>query len=435
MGGGVQSRCGVAIWGSLDHYWCYGQSHPPTLSCGNLSQGAGLPWARSATVNQGLPTPGAGRPWKRTSVYYKTVLYLESSTPPETRHLLLIGPKLQREVKLNRTFSAGAGRLTVPPSAALFQRFQRFQNLWTGAGAGGSLDAFQQCWPHCVLEPRVTQDDCAGVPNARGRERCTLSHMQHVHTQHVLIHSLTDALTQCALYSHMQCMLTHVLTRDTHEPMTHSPVCAHVLQCTCLHTHRYTLSHTHTHRYTDPQSGTHVPPQEAHIHPCRRKKAPEKHTRSTQLATPITTSQRPARTDPENTHFTQEHIHTKIHAQSPAWTATKATMHTKTHRKPHTGPDAHTHKVTTSCFHTPKSSQRTVGPGTHPGQDCPDTGHTVLPALAQQPEPTLRAYQQHHQQIKSECAKIKPKGCDKAVPFPQDSALTQVLLSAINISF
>ena len=40
---------------------------------------------------------------------------------------------------------------------------------------------------------------------------------------------------------------------------------------------------------------------------------------------------------------------------------------------------------------------------------------------------------QHHRQVKSECAKIKPKGCDKAVPFPQDSALTQVLLSAINI--
>lgn len=104
-----------------------------------------------------------------------------------------------------------------------------------------------------------------------------------------------------------------------------------------------------------------------------------------------------------------------------AWTYTQTQGHT------------HTHKVTTSCSHIPESSQWTPGPGTHPGQNCPDTGSAVLPALAQQPEPTLRACQQHYQQIKSECAKIKPKGCDKPVPFPQDSALTQVLLSAINI--
>lgn len=91
---------------------------PPMPGYRNLTQSAGPCWARSATVNQRLPSPGAGRPWKSSSVYYKIVLYLENSIPPETRHLLLIGSKLKRDMKLDRTFSAGAGQITVPPSAA-----------------------------------------------------------------------------------------------------------------------------------------------------------------------------------------------------------------------------------------------------------------------------------------------------------------------------
>lgn len=243
----------------------------------------------------------------------------------------------------------------------------------------------------------------------------TCFRMQHTHAHNMLSHNTLPHKTCSPIHVHVFKMYAHTLP---------------------LHTRLY--SHMHTHGWLDTHrpTVTHLcPPQDAQIHPRTDRKRRQDHREtSPDPTTPMTTSQR--HTQLKNTHRV-----------IPSLTRGQPPKSHNAHRKRHTeGHTRHTHlagctyrlrsmnKVTASCSRVHRSSHPMAGPSAHPGQGYPDPGSSaVIPAQPGSLSPLQGPVKQHHQQIKSECAKIKPKGCDKAVPFPQDSALTQVLLSAINI--
>lgn len=191
---------------------------------------------------------------------------------------------------------------------------------------------------------------------------------QHAHIQHVLSYILSHRCTQLshAVYAYTQ----HVLTCNTQHdtlPHTGSHVPMHILK----HLHMYILTCMHmqlVQTHTDSQSDIHVPPQDAHIHPCRWKKAPEKQTwihraGHTYGHFPKTHGQTQKHTIQEPTYKDPHPVSKVDNPQSH-----KAHKDTQRARSTHRHRGTCRHKVITSCSHTPKSSQKTAGPGTHPGR-------------------------------------------------------------------
>lgn len=254
----------------------------------------------------------------------------------------------------------------------------------------------------------------------------TLSYVAHtckIHAHNSLCHvtpsSMQAHMFKCIQFTHL-CVDTHAYTH-THTPLT----CTHG----CLRPHRPT-SHTptcllkiHTSTQTEDTEGQDP-------HPATPMATSEDTQTHTQLMSAHTEIGRDPHSiscmDGSHSHHTHRERHMESHT-GHAYIGLDTQRGTRTHTDTRT----HTHTYTQSqapALTSPKSSQPSTCPHTHPGQ--------LLPPLRSRPRllevsrhsPALRARQQHHRQIKSECAKIKAKGCDKAVPFPQDSELTQVLL-------
>lgn len=248
------------------------------------------------------------------------------------------------------------------------------------------------------LNPEPPKDDSLGsriqrswhCQNARGQENRTYTLTcnmltQYAQIQHVLSYILSHRCTQLShvVYAYTQ----HALTCNTqHDTLPHmgSHVPMHIL----THSHVYTLSHACTcswYRLTV-------------RHPCaspscsytsiQGEKGPRKTNLDPQSRPHLWPPPKDTWTDTE-THNSRTHMQRStpsLESRQPP-----KPQSTQRHTESHTdwARSTHRHKVTTSCSHTPKSSQKTAGPGTHPGEDCQDTGSAVLPALAQQPEPTL----------------------------------------------
>lgn len=359
-------------------------------------------------------------------------------------------------VKLNKT-SAGAGGL----ESSLLRDTCRLPESLTGVRAAwepGGLWAVLAC---CVLQPRELRDRLSypktalpGTPNGEdGKAAHTFSHATRAHSTcyippHVCTHSMAHTLTRNRVVTstcfHMQYTHTHdMLSHNMLPHETCSPIHVHVFKM-CAHTlpiHTHSYSHMHTHGCLDTHrpTVTHLcPPLDAQTHPCTDRKT---------QAGPQRNKPRPHHTHDHlpKTHTTQEHTQEESYPVSHMDNPQKSTMHTgkdtgratpATHTclGAYTGSGVRTKSPPPALASTGPPTRWQVNQGAHPGQGYPDPGSSaVVPAQPSSLSPLQGPVKQHHQQIKSECAKIKPKGCDKAIPFPQDSALTQVLLSAINI--
>lgn len=203
-----------------------------------------------------------------------------------------------------------------------------------------------------------------GVPNVRGREGHTLSHMQRAH---VTVSHSTCALTDALTHSMAPTLTCSACSHNMPPHVTHSPTCAHMFahmfQCTytlaCVHT--LTCTQKSAYRPTDSHSYTHVPPQNAHTHPGtdrKRHAGPLRNTASHTHGHLATTHMDRHR----KTHTTQEDTCTEKdpHPVSHVDNSQNHDAHKDTQRAPHTGLDAHTdtgtraHTVTACCSPRPR---------------------------------------------------------------------------------
>lgn len=367
--------------------------------------------------------------------------------------------------KLNNT-TAGAEWVQ---NGAILRGTWRFPEPLTAVRARWESGSLSTVLAHCILEPRKVCDRLSypktalpGTPNGRGWESathaltcntCTLDMLHsltcvHAHTAWLTLSHAMGAHMQHAFMFNMHTTHSHTTYSSTRHSPLHMSMCSNA----CSHTHTLLLhtrsySHVHTHGcmdgHTPTQTHTHAPmcPSKmlTHIH-AQIEKDTQGHRETCpdpDPATPMTTSQR----QKDNT---ERHTHKESHPVSHVDSPCKAVMHAeKDTRRPkpatHTWLDAY--KGTGTHTQSQPPALMPTGPPHRWHVLALTLGRGVqtqaaVPSFQPQPgslSPLQGPVTQHHRQVKSECAKIKPKGCDKAVPFPQDSALTQVLLSAINI--
>lgn len=268
-----------------------------------------------------------------------------------------------------------------------------------GAGAAGGAQPPSLC---AVLVPtRLVSASCpggsAGALDARALRALTRSTRCAYRPSHACARSPSTAHPQQAL-----------TPRRTRAPRTlpHTFMVKGTLACS--HTRMYVHSQMHT-------------PDNAHV-----------------VGTPATTRTR--------SHTPKMHTHTQKTTTQPHQghllrTSTERQDNPRTHAQPRSRPISHMDDPQSHDAHRePHREPRTQTQDTHM-KSQPGHSPWAAPALsppieapgsmrrspARQPEP-LRGPSAAPRHIKSECAKIKAKGCDTAVPFPQDSTLTQVLL-------